>query len=69
MSYSLYVVVKNGTAIIRTEGYVAPPDGHYQINGHVPTGEPNNYNAETISATRFDENGYIIVQSAAVARK
>ena len=57
MSYSMYINVKDGKAEVDSANYVAPPDGKYMISGHVPTGEPGNWDQETITVTRFAAGG------------
>lgn len=62
MSYSMTVTVKDGKASVDEAGYIAPPDGRYQVNGHVPS--EGTWQAETIQATRYDEAGEVVVQAS-----
>lgn len=74
MSYSIAVVVKDGTVTIDPSGTTTGEtlvDGRYVINGHVPL--PGTWNAEHIQATRYlpvnEENiGMIaVIQAAATS--
>jgi hypothetical protein len=58
MSYSIRVDVKDGVATVveagTTTGEAAPPDGMYNINGHVPTA--GTWKAENISIARSEKD-------------
>jgi hypothetical protein len=69
MSYSMYINVKDGMATVDSVGYAAPPDGRYAITGHVPTDEPNSWDAESITAMRFSETGVQLAQATASVLK
>jgi len=70
MSYSIRVDVKDGVATVSevgtTTGAAAPPDGMYNINGHVPT--DGTWQVENISVARSekDEQGrdQMVIQAA-----
>jgi hypothetical protein len=62
MSYSMTVTVKDGKATVDEAMYLAPPDGKYQVAGHVP-GE-GTWQAENIQVTRFDEAGAVVIQAS-----
>lgn len=58
MSYSIKVVVKDGKAEVDPSGTSVPPDGVYNINGHIPLA--GTWQAENINVTRSVEvpNGF-----------
>jgi len=70
VSYSIRVDVKDGVATVSevgtTTGAAAPPDGVYNINGHVPS--EGTWQAETISIARSEKdaagNDQMIVQAS-----
>jgi hypothetical protein len=70
LSYSIKVVVKDGVATVAPEGtttgQAAPPDGTYNINGHVPS--EGTWQAETIAVARLEPddkgNDQMVVQAS-----
>lgn len=68
MSWSMSVVVKDGKATVE-EGasYMTPPDGKYQINGHMPTEQT--WQFEQLQVTRYSISGDLVAQANAVVHK
>lgn len=70
MSYSFVVDVKDGKPSVDVSAQATNvPDGTFMISGHIPTGEPNNYDHETLTVTRYDDKGIQLAQAAAAVRK
>lgn len=67
MSYSMVIAVKDGKATVEESGYITPPDGKYQINGHTPS--KDTWQFEQLQVTRYDAEGNTVAQANAVVSK
>lgn len=63
MSYSIRVVVKDGKAEVDLTGTSVPPDGIFNINGHVPL--EGTWQAESINIMRSTDESHQVIQASA----